>query len=432
MLYKIVFLLLLLIADLSAKKQVYTTIINKVSCAPTKKEAILNLNAILKKSMGIDASLLYSKNVYIRHKNSSKGYFCLEGVVTQKGMNLYVAQLKEERASLLDKISHVNASSTVEVEETYEKICSFNKEVEAVHKKSSVAIKPITVTKKSLARHNKQTKKREKPPLKHHKKVLRATFSVKGCKGKFTTDCKILFISSSNATGVKPTYQWNFGDGRRSKRKNPLHRYAKAGKYRVTFQITTGRKSSKLFSKTVRVLGSNKKVYVAKPKAEFSIKNRRFVAGEEITFLSLAKTKNSTDFSYKWNFSDGSSSHLCNPKHRFKTSGKYLIELEVSNTKGQKSRASHSIQVLHPAIVYGVKGRKFNRIVRKFGPPKKSIEEKGVLTCAYQYGDDWLIVKQNKVVCRVKGHGFKTNLMGNPKSCRWYEKNRPLALYYKQ
>ena len=430
MTYKIIILLFLLMLEshVNAKshdKMAYDTVLHKVACAPTKKEAILSVNAVLQKSMGIDDATLYSHNVYIRHKNNGRGDLCLEGIVTQEGVDAYLKVLKQERKRIVNEISHVDPSSKISINETYQSICNFNKKVEVFSQNNSKGIKKILVSKKSLSK----TKKLSKKPTKYKKDPLKASFKITGCGGDYTIGCRVLFISSNNTTGAEPQYEWDFGDGSHSKRKNPIHYYKKAGNFKISLRIKSRKRTSKLMTKSISVKVPKGKKAVPIPKARIDIEKKRYIAGDEITFKSLVKHNEENLFTYNWQFSDGSTSHECHPKHRFKKPGHYLIKLEMRNTNGVKSVTTQKIEILHPAMLYGVRGRKFNRIVRKFGRPIKAIEEKGVLTCAYQYGEDWLLVKKNKVVCRVKGAFFKTNMMGNPKNCRWYEKNQPMALY---
>ncbi|MEE8589300.1 MAG: PKD domain-containing protein, partial [Sulfurimonadaceae bacterium] len=166
-----------------------------------------------------------------------------------------------------------------------------------------------------------------------------------------------------------------------------------------------------------------------KPNASFSTRKKVYVSGESIDFIDLSTSEKSKVIDCKWDFGDGGNSKLCNPKYSYKKTGMYKIHLEITNSDGLKSDVVENVQIVHPAIFFGVDGRKFNRVVRKFGQPKQSIVKTGVLTQAHQYGSDWLLVKQNKVECRIKGSAFKTNLMGNPKNCHWYEKHAISAMY---
>ncbi len=166
-----------------------------------------------------------------------------------------------------------------------------------------------------------------------------------------------------------------------------------------------------------------------KPTASFSTSKKVYVSNESIEFINLSTSEKSKVTDYKWSFGDGGDSKLCNPKYSYNKTGTYRIHLEITNSDGLKSYVDETIQVVHPAILFGIDGRKYNRVVRKFGQPGESIVKTGVLTQAYKYGSDWLLVKQNKVECRIKGSAFKTNLMGNPKNCHWYEKHALSAMY---
>lgn len=51
-----------------------------------------------------------------------------------------------------------------------------------------------------------------------------------------STERKVDFTDQS--TGMRVTYEWDFGDGNKSTEQNPNHEYAKNGKYNVTLKVT--------------------------------------------------------------------------------------------------------------------------------------------------------------------------------------------------
>ena len=64
--------------------------------------------------------------------------------------------------------------------------------------------------------------------------------SSKDLKLDFTLREKWLSISITNHSPIADQYFWDFGDGKTSKKKNPIYYYAKAGKYSVTLFIKKG------------------------------------------------------------------------------------------------------------------------------------------------------------------------------------------------
>jgi len=422
--YKIVLLLLIVVSLLQADKKVsdhkaYHALKNKVACAPTERDAILKVDEVLEKMTGIDSKQLYAENIYIRHKKSSKGAYCVEGVITQKGFDRYEAELDEEYESIMGEIEDLNdgisyAKKQAEVERLYTKVVAFNKKIDAAKKLAPLSVERIDEDRASLSKMINAV-----PVVK---------FKVNGCKGKYMTGCRLVFVSSFQDDSSSVVYRWDFGDGTHSRRTNPIHYYKNPGRYKVTLRITDGGKKYNEVSRVLHVKAKPKPRVKHKPNASFSTKKSAYVQGEQIAFINLSTSTNAKITDYEWDFGDGQSSKLCNPKHTYSKAGSYRVRLSVRNSDGLKSDVTETIHIVHPAILFGIDGRKQNRIVRKFGQPSESIVKKRVLTRAYRYGHDWLLVKKNKVECRIKGSAFKTNLMGNPKNCRWYEKHAPSAM----
>jgi len=340
--------------------------------------------------------------------------------VTQKGFELYRAELDEEYESIMGEIEDLNdgisyAKKQEEVENLYKKVSAFNAKIDKANALAPVKVEKISETKASLS------------------KMINAipvvNFKVNGCKNKFMVGCRLVFVSTFEDDSSNVVYRWYFGDGTQSRHTNPIHTYKHPGRYNVRLRITDGGKKYKEVSKRIYVAAKPKPKIKQKPNASFSTRKKVYLENETIEFINLSSSEKSTISDYHWDFGNGGSSKLCNPTYSYSKSGSYKVQLEVVNSDGLKHMVTENVQVVEPAIKFAIDGRKFNRVVRKFGQPDESIVKKGVLTHAYRYGHDWLLVKQNKVECRINGNVFKTNLMGNPKNCRWYEKHVPSGMF---
>ncbi len=423
--YRTLFLLLIFILDLNAKSravssETYVALEKKVACAASEKEAIIRVDSMLEERTGIDSAHLYSKNVYIRRPKNSKNEFCVEGIITLKGFDLYAAELEEEYESIMGELEDLNdgisyTQKQIEIENLYNNVLLFNKKVAAAEKIAPLNVEQIEETKISLG--------------KMVNAIPVVTFTVNGCNGNYLTGCRLVFVSSLQDDSPNIAYRWDFGDGLYSKRTNPIHYYKEPGRYRVSLQITDGRDKQTEVTQEIHVTAKPVPKIKHAPKARFSTHKKVYETGMSINFIDLSTSEDSKVTGYQWNFGDGGKSTLASPKHSYKKAGTYKVRLEITNSDGLKSDAIETLQIVHPAILFSVDGRQFNHVVRKFGEPQESIEKDGVLTQAYKYGNDWLLVKQNQVECRIKGSAFKTNLMGNPKNCRWYERNAASGMY---
>ncbi len=423
--YKAVLLLFFFMLGLNAEStppfnEAYVALASKQACAASEKEAIVNVDTILKETTGIYSAHLYSKNVYIRHPKKSKNEFCVEGVVTQKGFDLYADELAEEYESIMGEIEDLNdgiryTQKQKEVERLYKDVIRFNGNIAMAEKLAPLNVEKIDETKSSLSKMINAI-----PVVK---------FTINGCNGKYMTGCRLVFVSSFLDDSSNVVYRWDFGDGSISRRTNPIHFYKQAGTYRVSLRITDGGQKQAEVTQELHIAAQPEPKVMHKPNASFSTHKKVYEMGESIDFIDLSTSEDSKVVAYRWNFGDGGTSTIHHPKYFYKKAGSYKVRLEITNSDGLKSESVETLEIVHPAILFSINGRKFNRVVRKFGEPLEAIEKEGVLTQAYKYGNDWLLVKQNQVECRIKGSAFRTNLMGNPKNCHWYEKNAVTAMY---
>jgi len=423
--FKIAIIFFTLMTSLLAQTQIttdgkYDAVVTKTSCAKSERAAIVKVDIILEKIVGISSKHLYTKNVYIRKPKNSRSAFCVEGVVTKAGFKLYDAQLFEQYETIMGDIEDLNdgisyANKPKEVDRLYRSVTRFNKKLKEAKKFTKMQTQYITETKATLSKMINAV-----PVVK---------FKVNGCKGKYKVGCKLVFVSSFQDDSSTVIYHWQFGDGGESRHKNPIHSYKRSGKYAVTLRITDGGKKFTEIEKKIRIAPKPKPKVKHKPRADFSMAKTLYVQNETVQFINLSTSKKSKIKRYKWDFGDKTTATFKSPKHSYTKCGNYKVTLSIVNSDGLSAQDEEHVQVVHPAIIFAIDGRKYNRVVRKFGQPTRSIVKKGVLTQAHLYGNDWLLIKQNKVECRVKGSRFKTNLMGNPKNCHWYEKHAKTALY---
>ncbi|RYE20999.1 MAG: PKD domain-containing protein, partial [Sphingobacteriales bacterium] len=116
------------------------------------------------------------------------------------------------------------------------------------------------------------------------------------------------------------TYKWIFGDGDSSTQENPVHQYAAAGTYNVTFTVTNQNGCATTLTKAVKVN--------AKPVASFTVVNGCF--GDASTFINTSTVTGDSIVNYNWNFGDGTTSNVMSPIHNYTAAGTYTILLTVS------------------------------------------------------------------------------------------------------
>ncbi len=143
-----------------------------------------------------------------------------------------------------------------------------------------------------------------------------------------------------NADNAVPcTYRWEFGDGKTSGEKTPVHIYKNAGTYLVKLKLTETKQS--------RVLGTDEKqiTLVVNPVSSVEIE---YSATEynpsEINFgvslpvrqagLHSGEARENDIAEYNWNFDDKQSSSEKTPVHNYSKKGNYLVTLIAKNSFG--------------------------------------------------------------------------------------------------
>ncbi|WP_196297306.1 PKD domain-containing protein [Methanosarcina barkeri] len=150
-----------------------------------------------------------------------------------------------------------------------------------------------------------------------------ANFSVTPTSGK--TPLNVKFTDAS--TGSPTSWFWNFGDGSKSYRQNPIHKYSKAGIYTVNLTVKNA-KGRNTVTKTDYI-----KV-ITKPVANFSATP---TSGKTPLKVTFADTSTGIPDKWIWDFGDGSKTFHQNPTHKYSKAGIYTVNLTVKNAKGRNT-----------------------------------------------------------------------------------------------
>lgn len=149
-----------------------------------------------------------------------------------------------------------------------------------------------------------------------------------GFKVNKTYSCDTPFTVSFTDTskGAGPfNYQWDFGDGSGSAKKDPVHIYRQFGLFDVTLTITdtTGCKDTVEKSGFIRIEKFVPKLDVNLEHGCLSPKKDKFKFED-----------NSTPFTtfHVWKFGDGSTSNKRNPEHLYQKPGVYEVTLVTGNS----------------------------------------------------------------------------------------------------
>lgn len=381
------------------------------------------------------------KNYIATQKVDGNGTVCYEAEITAKKWGHYVSALEDEREEIVR-----HSKEYVQIFEYKDKDVLINTlltERQRFNEKLKVS--------KSIAPVKIEPFKEDYQSLENAINVLPTVdIRIKTCNKGKNYNCTVVFHADVKDESQELDYLWDFGDGQKSEEQRATHRYAKAGSYSVSLQVTDASGLSTFMVKDVLVGQHAQKEKILKQNslsAYFILKKKYYKVGEKVYFDNRSKAKGSKIARYKWEFGDGTTATLRNPKHSYRKAGRYVVKYEVCNYAGECAYASSRVKIV-AASKYAKSVKKTQHVQKKVvkaasvrlktdarsgepitayisrkGQPDQQIVKKKSSMTAYRYGDIWILAKRGKVQCAVKQEGFATSLMGDPKKCRWHEKN---------
>ncbi|MEI7856202.1 MAG: PKD domain-containing protein [Methanomicrobiales archaeon] len=136
---------------------------------------------------------------------------------------------------------------------------------------------------------------------------------------------------TDKSQGQVTTWQWDFGDGKSSSEKDPVHTYWTAGVYNVILTVSNEYGSSDLRKDSF--------ITVVGPLTSKFSPNPSF--GKAPLLVKFTDRSIGTPTSWKWDFGDGATSTEQNPVHTFTTGGAFDVKLEIA--RGAETATSTQI-----------------------------------------------------------------------------------------
>lgn len=146
-------------------------------------------------------------------------------------------------------------------------------------------------------------------------------------------------ISFSNCSENATAYYWEFGDGATSVEYSPSHSWDEAGSYDVTLQALAG-EAADVKNLTITIEPD------PAPVACFELSSTSVKSGDTIAFTSCAEQAEN----YSWQFGDGATSTMENPRHAYDSAGTYTVSLTVDNQYGS-DQTSKEVNVLASGVL---------------------------------------------------------------------------------
>jgi parallel beta-helix repeat protein len=135
-------------------------------------------------------------------------------------------------------------------------------------------------------------------------------------------------VQFTDASSGSPTsWQWDFSDGTTSVVQNPTHAFAARGFYRVALTIGNDSGSRTMRRMITVVAGSSLR-------ASFAFSPGYPGLGQEVQFTD---TSTGSPASWQWDFGDGRTSTVRNPRHAFTARGFYRVSLTINDGSSSKT-----------------------------------------------------------------------------------------------
>jgi gliding motility-associated-like protein len=159
----------------------------------------------------------------------------------------------------------------------------------------------------------------------------------------------VKFTDQSTVTGGNIVgWHWTFGDGDTSSNQNPNHCYTKPGVFTVSLSVTSnnGCKSSKIINNYITAYSH--------PVANFSLSPQPTNIMNSTIYFADHSTDAYGIANWFWQFGDGSDSSgvVKNPQHTYKDTGKYCVNLEVTNVHGCVDTTVQCLEIQPFFVIY--------------------------------------------------------------------------------
>lgn len=142
---------------------------------------------------------------------------------------------------------------------------------------------------------------------------------------------RVEFKSTYNK--IAASYSWDFGDGQTSTDADPIHIYAKKGKYTITLKI-----QGQGANGCVSTISYSTKI-------GYTNSSQTSISSTPLSANSIAFSQTSTGvnpLSYFWDFGDGFTSTQSNPQHSYAVKGAYPVKLRVIDALGDTAMANYN------------------------------------------------------------------------------------------
>lgn len=182
---------------------------------------------------------------------------------------------------------------------------------------------------------NRSASETKKIEILNRKPVCNFSFSL---KAPTTGDTVNFDDRSFDKDGSIVDLKWDFGDGNKSKDKNPSHIYIDDDIYVISLTVTDDDGKNSTIKKKIKVQNQA-------PTAEFTYSPSDPYTEDVLTFKDISNDRNGEIASYSWDFGDGHTSRNPDPTHKYSEDGIYRVVLTVIDDDGSSDSYERNITV---------------------------------------------------------------------------------------
>ena len=152
-----------------------------------------------------------------------------------------------------------------------------------------------------------------------------------------------VYYFTDNSKGNISTWYWDFGDGTKSKEKNPMHIFL-PGTFKVCLTISSFPDQNNICTDTYCTILSIDSI----PPPPFNLCNNYIIHTNDINDSLAIQFYGNSQYSqppikYFWKFGDGDSSHIQNPLHKYKHNGTYIVTLSTSDSTNCTASSTQTV-----------------------------------------------------------------------------------------
>jgi PKD repeat protein len=157
-------------------------------------------------------------------------------------------------------------------------------------------------------------------------------------EGGTINDIVAFHDESSDEDGSVLSWEWDFGDGETSQRRDPTHSFDDKGTHRVTLTVEDDDGNTDTVTKSVTIEN-------LPPAAEFTASAATAQIGDEVRFTDASADPENHQLMYAWEFGDGGTSDASSPKHSYEEAGSYTVTLTVTDDEGETDAMSVNLRI---------------------------------------------------------------------------------------